>query len=219
MYGSEEEQIEALRRWWQKNGRSLLTGLAIVLLGVLGWQYWQSHQREQAEAASLVYSQMLESLDTRPEVAAEHARSLIAKYPSSIYGDYASLALARIAVESDRLDEAAAHLRRVTDNGSEQDMRDVARLRLGRVLLAQNKPDEALALVRGKEAGSFRAAFEELKGDIYVTQGKVAEARAAYGNALAGYDTPAKRQIVEMKLDDLAPQSEPAAPAGQEGAE
>ena len=52
---------------------------------------------------------------------------------------------------------------------------------------------------------SFRGAYAETRGDILLAQGNLEAARDAYGNALTGYsDAPEKRNLVQMKLDDLA---------------
>ena len=40
-YRTEEEQVEALRRWWNENGRSTLFVIVVVLAGTFGWQGWQ----------------------------------------------------------------------------------------------------------------------------------------------------------------------------------
>ncbi len=35
---TEEEQIEAIKRWWKENGVSLLIGAAIAAAGVFAWK-------------------------------------------------------------------------------------------------------------------------------------------------------------------------------------
>ena len=35
----EDEQWEAFKRWWKQNGSSVLMGIAMVGLGIAGWQY------------------------------------------------------------------------------------------------------------------------------------------------------------------------------------
>jgi predicted negative regulator of RcsB-dependent stress response len=51
---------------------------------------------------------------------------------------------------------------------------------------------------------AYGARFDDLKGDVYLAQGKAAEARAAYSTAFAKLkeDNPL-RGVVEMKLDSL----------------
>lgn len=201
---TEQEQIEALKRWWEDNGRSVLVGIGVFLAVVLGWQTWTGYQNRKAEAASGEYETLLAALDSDAAKAQEIGRRLVAQYPSSAYAGFAALSLAKLAVEQGDLDGAAAQLRWVMEQGQPQDVRPVARERLARVLLAQQKPEEALKVLDGGGDGSLRPLFDELKGDILLAQGKRAEAYAAYSNAHAGYDVPAKRTVVRMKMDDLA---------------
>ncbi len=51
-YRTEEEQVEALKAWWDENGRSIVVAIVIALAAGFGWQGWKSQQEGQAEAAS-----------------------------------------------------------------------------------------------------------------------------------------------------------------------
>lgn len=203
VYTTEEEQIEALRRWWKQNGRSVLMLLVLVLLAVFGWRTWMGYETSRAEAASVQYERLMGLLETEPAKAVEVGQELVGQYPSSTYAALASLSLARVAVEGGDLEQAEAHLRRVAESAKPPELRALAQLRLARVLLAQGQLDEAQKLAETESAG-YRAAFDELRGDIYLARGERGKARAAYTNALAGYDVPSKQSIVQMKLNDLA---------------
>lgn len=205
IYNSEQEQVEALKAWWDKNGRMTITALVVVLASVLGWKSWMGHNQQRAEAASVTYQQMLDVLDSNPDKAMELGRGVVAEYPDSSYAVMASLAMAKVAVAKKDLDAAAAHLRLAMGQAKLEEFKQLARLRLAEVLLAQGKADEALSLLPAEAASSFRGSFAELRGDILLSQGKRDAARDAYTNALAGYTSvPEKRTIVQMKLDDLA---------------
>jgi predicted negative regulator of RcsB-dependent stress response len=72
------------------------------------------------------------------------------------------------------------------------------------VLHAEGKEDEALQLLNVAAADKFAAAYDELKGDIYVAKGDVAKARTHYDLALQSLEpTSRARRYIEMKLDDL----------------
>lgn len=202
IYNSEQEQVDALKAWWDKNGRTALTGLAVFLLSVLGWQGWNDHRNQQAEAASNQYQQMVELMQRDKTMALATGRALIGSYPHTIYAALASMAMAKLAVADKDLDGAAAHLSAAISESSEPELAELARQRLARVQLAQAKTDEALQSLKGGMGG---AASDELRGDILLTQGKRDEARAAYSSALDAYGNIAeKRELVQMKLDDLA---------------
>jgi len=205
IYNSEHEQGEALRAWWEKNGRAVIATILALLVAVGGWKYWKGEQLKHADAASAQYQQMMDVLDSNPKQAMELGRSVIADYPSSSYAVMASLAMAKAAVAQKDLDAAAAHLNQAMEQAELNEYKQVARLRLADVLLAQGKADEALALLPNDVEPSFRGSYAEMRGDILLSQGKRDEARNAYTNALAGYsDVPEKRTLVQMKMDDLA---------------
>ncbi|HEY0634188.1 MAG TPA: tetratricopeptide repeat protein [Gammaproteobacteria bacterium] len=204
-YDNEHEQVEALKAWWDKNGTRTIIAIVIVLAGVLGWRTWLDRSHREAEAASEQYMKMLEVVKSKPEQALEIGQQLVGSHAGSSYAAMASLVMASIAVEQNDQAAATAQLRWVLEKSKVEELREVARLRLGRLLLDSGKADEALALLAKGESASFRAPHDELRGDILLSQGKRAEARTAYANALAGYaSVPAKQNLLQMKIDDLA---------------
>ena len=63
-YRTEEEQVEALKKWWDENGRSTIAAI-IVALGIgFGWQGWQKYQDTESENASQRYQNLLQRLST-----------------------------------------------------------------------------------------------------------------------------------------------------------
>jgi predicted negative regulator of RcsB-dependent stress response len=205
IYNSEQEQVEALKAWWDKNGRITIVAIVVVLLGVLGWKSWVQNKNQRAEAASVLYQQMLDAVEGNPEQAVELGRSIVSEYGNSLYAVLASLAMAKAAVAQQDLAAAEAHLRLALSKAEQEEIKQLARLRLARTLQAQGKGDEALGLLASEAVPSFRGSYAELRGDILLAQGKRDAARDAYSNALAGYgDAPEKRKLVQMKLDDLA---------------
>ena len=39
-YQTDEEKVEAIRKWWRENGTAVVAGLVLGLAGLIGWQYW-----------------------------------------------------------------------------------------------------------------------------------------------------------------------------------
>lgn len=205
VYNTEHEQVEALKAWWDKNGRIVIIAIVAVLAGVFGWKTWQGQQAQRAEVAAAAYQQMMDSIATDPEAAMMTGRSLVGEHPGTIYAAMASLAMGRIAVEQGDLATASAHLRAAAASSEQPELKRVAQLRLSQVLLAQGKSDEALSALNATEAGSLQAAYDEQRGDILLAKGDREGARNAYTNALAGYgEMSEKQQLVQMKLNDLA---------------
>lgn len=103
---TEDEQIAQLKDWWDRNGKPLLAGGVLALVAVFGWQGWQKYQVNQAQSASVIYQQLLETaLDPagKPDAAkvAELAGKLDSEFGGSHYAQYGSLFVAKVAVEAD----------------------------------------------------------------------------------------------------------------------
>jgi predicted negative regulator of RcsB-dependent stress response len=206
--GTEEEQLAQIKDWWQRNGKPLVLGAVIALVLVFGWQFWQKHQINQAQSASVVYQQLLgAALESGEADAAEVSRlgNLLKKdFAGTHYAQYGSLFVAKVAVESGRLDEAASELRAIVDKPADKTLDELARQRLARVLAAQDKADEAIKLLDGKVDAAFVASREELRGDLLVQLGRNDEAYAAYSKAKESLSQDAAIGGLQMKLDDLA---------------
>ncbi|MFZ3023576.1 YfgM family protein [Pseudomonas sp.] len=209
MSRTEDEELAVIRDWWQRNGKPLLTGSALALVVVFGWQAWQKHQVTEAQGASVLYQQLLENslvADGQADVGkvAELAGKLKADYAGSHYAQYASLLLAKVAVEAGKLDDARAELQAVLDKPADATLGELARQRLARVLAAQDKTEEALKLLAGDADQAFVAAREELKGDLLVKLERSDEALQAYEKAKAALTAEAAVGGLQIKIDDLA---------------
>lgn len=209
MSRTEEEELAVIKDWWQSNGVPLLTGGALALALVFGWQTWQGYQGKQAQSASLVYQQLLETTlvaDGKPDAGkvAELASKLKQDFGGTHYAQYGSLFVAKVAVESGKLDDAAAELKSVLDKPVDATLGELARQRLARVLAAQSKAEDALKLLEGDADKAYQASREELKGDLLVKLGRADEAHAAYQKAKAALSDEAAVGGLQLKLDDLA---------------
>lgn len=205
---SEEEQIALMKDWWQRNGKPLLIGGVLALGGIFGWQAWQKHQATQDAQASSYYQQLLElAMSPEPQAAelVALANKLNSEFAGTVQAQYASLFVAKAAVEGGNLDDAVIALQTVLDKPANAHLADIAQQRLARVLAAQGKLDEALAVLSQAAAvEEFVAAREELKGDLLLRLGRSDEARSAYEKAKAALSEEAGQGTLQMKLDDLA---------------
>lgn len=206
---TEEEQIAQLKDWWQRNGKPLLTGGALALALVFGWQAWQQYQTNQAQGAGALYQQLLETTLTpsgQPDVGkvTELAGKLKSDFAGTHYAQYASLFVAKVAVENGKLDDAAAELKPLLDKPLDTTIGELARQRLARVLAAQGKVEDGLKLLDGEAEKAWLAAREELRGDLLVQLGRGDEAHKAYQKAKEALHEDAAVGGLQMKLDDLA---------------
>ncbi|MCY1399253.1 hypothetical protein D9M71_143040 [compost metagenome] len=206
---TEEEQLADIKDWWQRNGMPLLTGALLALVVVFGWQAWKKYQNNQAQGASIIYQQLLETAlnpsgQPDPAKVAELAGKLTSEYGSTPYSQYGRLFVAKVAVDSGRLDDAAQELKVIVDKPVDATLGELARQRLARVLAAQGKVEEGLKLLEGEAEKAYVATREELRGDLLVQLKRTDDARAAYEKAKAALPEDAALGALQIKLDDLA---------------
>ncbi len=211
-YRTEEEQVEALKKWWDENGRSTIAAVVLALAAGFGWQGWQQHQQQQAEQASLLYEEMMQAVGQSGESAQvdslkTQGERLKAEYPSSTYAQFAALHLARIAVVDGRLQDAESELRWVLTQGPATEVALLAELRLARVKAAMGENQAALDILGAAEPGAYAAAYAEAEGDVYLDLGDEAQAIAAYERALAlaAASEVGASEALRLKLSYLSP--------------
>ena len=207
----DEEQVEALKKWWSERGKSVVAGLAIGLAAVAGWSSWQTWQTSRAEVASIRYEQLVNDVTAgRHEQVLSQAEALTEEFPKTAYASFASLIAARAAVETNDADRAKRHLRWVVEHAEFPELVPVARLRLARLLVDAREYDGALAELGRIESAPFLDHVEELQGDIHHARGDSAAARESWETVLAEAElSPTTRVRIRMKLDDLGELSSP----------
>ena len=213
VYDTEEEQVEAIKKWWRDNWKSLFGGI-ILGLGILyGGKTWLQQKDIHAGSASVEFEAMIQAVgQDKITEATEFAAVLLGQYTDTPYAVMASFTMASIKVKENDLQTAKTHLRWALEHTTQSSFKHVARIRLARVLLAEGKHDEALSQISNIDTGKYLPTYEELKGDLYLAKGQVDLARTAYNLALSSMEAGARaRSMVEMKLGALG---ESAAPTG-----
>jgi predicted negative regulator of RcsB-dependent stress response len=229
-FRTEEEQVEAIKRWWDENGKSTIAAIVLALAAGFGWQGWQGYQVDQRQAASDVYQAMLQALSGADQGAIDHSQAielageLKRDYVGSTYAQFAAMQLARIAVQDGNLATAEAELRWVLEKaGKGSDIARITELRLARVLASRGDAEQALAILGGDGDNPYAASYEAARGDILLAQGRDDDAREAYirarNLATAGAIQP-NINMLEQKLQSLnpVPERELTVPAETESA-
>lgn len=202
---TEEEQVEALKKWWKENGNAIIIGLIIGLGAVIGVRYWFTSQEERAITASDAYTRFSEAVvKNDKETSHKLATEIREKYKGTTYAALVALQMAKQNIEANKLADAEADLQWALDNPGHESIALVARQRLAIVLTAEGKLDAALVLLEQAKDKSFEPRYALVKGDIFSKQGKVEQAREAYQLALTDTTLSGKdREYVEMKLENL----------------
>jgi predicted negative regulator of RcsB-dependent stress response len=208
---TEEEQIEAISRWWKEKGLSTVVQVLAVAALYFGWQAWQNQQQQTAEAASVVYQQLLDvsaTLESQPSnddyaTAAHLVTTLRVDYEDSTYAQYAAMISAKHLNNQEKYSDAIQELDWVIASKPEQSILLAATLRKSRVLSNSGDNVKALDTLNIKDRGEFAASFYELEGDLQFAMGDLAAAKEAYQQAVNNLAVGGNNPLLTIKLDSL----------------
>lgn len=188
----DKEQIEMLSEWWNDYGKTLVVAVIIGLVLGFGWRFWNNHEAQNAQQASLIYAQLENAAMAHDaSVTTQLTTNLVNDYGKTAYASMASLISARMNVEKNDLASALMQTTWVVNNGSDNVFKQIARINAARILLAQNKFDQALNELSTINEKSLTPMVESVKGDIYTASKKPDLAKVAYQKAQAGFDAAA----------------------------
>lgn len=207
----EQEQLEAIKAWWQRYGNAVLTVLIVILLAIAGWQGWNWYQNDQARKAG-GYFEALQSAVRQGnlEQVRDASTQLRNRYGSTAYAPRGALLAAQLMLKQGDVAGAREQFEWVKQHGGPT-LAPVARLRLAGLLLDQKEYDNALAQLGPDIPAGFAALYADRRGDILFAQGKLAEARRAWEEALRELGQgDALVSIVRLKLEALGEQGEKA---------
>jgi predicted negative regulator of RcsB-dependent stress response len=200
----EQEQIASFKAFWNQYGNLISWVLIVALAGYAGYNFWNSHKRDQAAQASGLYDELVNSLQANDNAKVQRiAADVESKYDGTAYAQMSALGAAKAAFEANDLKTAKAQLQWVVDHGNDE-YQSVAKLRLAGVLLDEKAFDAALKLLSTSFVAQYAGEVADRKGDVLAAQNKLPEARAAYLAALAAMDKKNPgRQLVQIKLEAI----------------
>ena len=201
----EQEKLDDLKAWWEQNSKYVSAAVLVVALVVIGVQGWRWYQRTQAEQASVLYQAVSQAARANEvSKAKEPASQIVDRFARTAYAPRAALLYAKMLYDSGDKAGARAQLQWVVDHASEDELKAIARFRLAQAMLDEKQYDEALKTLDVKTDDAFGGLFADLKGDILAAAGKSADAKSAYETALAKIDPKSPyRAFVQVKFDAL----------------
>ena len=202
----EHELSERVRDWVRRNVGSIAFGLIAGIGAIYGLEQWSHYRDRTAGQAGDDYRAYAEAVEKKDATAMSTlSKTVRDKYPRSPYAALVALNDAAAAARDGKNDDAIASLQWAEKQASMPELKELAMLRRARVLLATGKAADALALATRIESPGFKVLAAEVRGDALLALKRAPEAVKAYDEALVGLDaTSARRNVVEMKRDDLA---------------
>lgn len=206
VYMTEEEQLAAIKNWWNKYSNVITVILSLILLITAGFKYWNWHQEKISTQASTAYERLMVAFSNQDENSIQsYANQLIKDYGQTVYADAARLTLAKLLVTNDQYDKARENLEYVAEHSKMQPLKQVAKLRIARLFAAQRAYDKALAELTVVDDSAYLPVINELKGDIYAATGNYQQAIQSYKEAITEVRTNGMGNLfLEMKTNELA---------------
>jgi predicted negative regulator of RcsB-dependent stress response len=202
----EQEQLAALKGWWEEHGNLVVTALVAIALAAAGWRGWNWYQTKKSLEASTLYEMLTRAVQAGdPKTMRDASGALAEDYPRTLYASMGALVSARYYFDHRELKDAKAQLEWVIDRSRSDDLKDLARLRLAAILLDEKAYDEALKRLNAEHGDAYAAQYAAMRGDVLVAKRQAKEAKAAYQVALdkAGKGDSAFRESVRIRLEAL----------------
>lgn len=203
VYQTEEQQVEAIKSYWEENGNMIVAGIVLGFAGFIGFNLYKDSKLDDELAISDSYQTLIENSVKDKAAFNENAEKFISENSGTSYVSLTAFALAKEAAVKKDWPGAQNQLMAALKSAPSDGIKGIASLRLARVQIQQEQFDQALETLAKPLPESFTAAIEEIKGDIYLLQGKKELARNAYQVAIAANGLASSPNL-QMKLDDLA---------------
>lgn len=203
VYSNENEQADALRRFIASNGKALAVGVIIGIAALGGWRYWSGHEDSSAKAVSAQYQQLTSAMQAdKPE-----SLEAVAKFAddnSNTYGALAAMEVAKTYVDANQLDKASSQLQNGLKDTKDINLQAVMNLRLARIQLQQNQSDAALKTLDAVKGDGWTAIVADIRGEALLSKGDKQGARDAWSKGVASDASPALKQMMQMKMNNLS---------------
>lgn len=201
----QQEQLDAIRGFWDDNKRWIIPLAFVVLASAAafnGWKWWQSRQADQAAQALQAMESALAGQDVDKARAAY--KVLAADFGATAQASLGGLQMARALASAGQLAEARSVLEQVVREGGPE-FSWVARVRLAGVMLDEGNAKGALeALGVEKPPRQFSPLVLDRRGDVQAALGHRDEARASWKTAADEFpEQSTSREIVLRKLQTL----------------
>ncbi len=207
----EEEQIDAIKQWWQENKVSVIGAIVLTLGGSFGWSQYQDYTSATAIAAADTYDEILleRASGESADQLAMLADTIRDENGSIAFAEFAALQVAAAAAAEGDFEQAQIELEKVMA-GVEVDstLGQLAQLRLAKVKAALGQEEAAIAILE-LGSDSFPVSYAQVLGDIHLAAGREAAALEAYQTAkAASLMLGGQSGLIDLKVSSLSLRTE-----------
>nr|WP_260337762.1 tetratricopeptide repeat protein [Pasteurella testudinis] len=194
-----------MKSWWKENSKVIITTFILVVAGVLGWRYWQTHQISSQMATSNSYEQVTQAYLQNPQANAELLQKFVDDNKNSSYAVLALFTQAKSAVEQNNLPLAESSLQQALQLSANDELKSISALRLAELQVQQQQYDQAEISLKSVTDKAWESSQQQLSGDILLAKGDKNAARQAYRQALSSENlNNLDRQLLQLKVDSLS---------------
>ena len=202
-HGTDEQQIQAIKEWWNENGRSVIAGVVIGIGTLVAWKGWGTYQEQQAIEASDRYNNMRSSILSQDlDSVTVQAQELKDNYASTPYASWGALLLAKANEAKGDTLAAIENLEWTAKNAKQETVKNIAQLRLARVYIAEGEYAKAEEVLDQSFPDAYTSLYQELLGDLHARRGNLEQARQAYDAAINA-SNESDIEYLEMKRNNL----------------
>ncbi|MDY7026194.1 MAG: tetratricopeptide repeat protein [Pseudomonadota bacterium] len=193
----DQEQVDALKGWWQENRGHILTAVVLVAVIYAGFSFWKSSQQSAQLAAAQSYQAYTDAIEDADKQAA--LNTLLADHADSSYALFAGLDAAEQQVEAGDYETAKAQIQQVVEAQSGL-FEPQLQLQLAALQWQTGEVEQAQALLQSVD-GVYQAAALEMLGDIAAENNEWPQAAAYYEQAKSHQSNALNSVALNQKLE------------------
>ena len=200
----EQEQLDEFKAWWKKNGSMAINLVLAGLVVYAAWQGYHYYQNKKAvEASELYQALVVTDINKTAEIKTQSAK-LMDSFSGTPYAGRAAVFAAKANFSANDDKSAKSQLEWATKNAKESAIKAIASLQLASILFEEKSYDEAQKVLLNISDKGYEGLKANMQGDVFLAQGKQAEAKKAYEIALQSLDAQGKlHQYTRQKLESL----------------
>ena len=159
-FETEEQQVEALKKWWKENGKQIIVGAVVGIAAVTGWKTYVDYSANQTAQASALFEQVIkDTAGTKESNKAAVFEKIKKQYAGTPYYSASGLVVAKSYYDAGEKEKAINILNELILDNSNEVITYVAIERKARILIDLGKADDAIKTLSVDTGESFKAIF------------------------------------------------------------